>query len=146
MSVGGVAALTYAASGPRTHPIAIVAALILFAAAASLLSRVATVAQQLRSFLEKPIVVRAWGNALPGSDLFVVSSVRAISAGLHVYLRPAASDSDWHLKVAQPRHVFVSDSAFEIRDAKYIQWRNRKLNRPMDERVPAIAAEVANKN
>lgn len=124
----GVAALCYAAQGQGARPIGIVAAVVAFVIAGSLISPAAAVAGRLRAFIGSTVTASAWGEPLPGGEAFEFVSVRAIGAGLHIYLRTQGS-SPIHLKLAQPRQVQISASGFDVADAKYIQWAGRKLAR-----------------
>lgn len=135
----GVAALGYAARGEGRSPIGIATALVAFFVAANLISRVAAMASRLRPFIGRTVTARAWKNPLAGADAFEVTSVRAIGAGLHIYLRPAGG-SAVHLKIAQPRGVEITESGVEVADAKYVQWGGHKLVRQPS--APALVIEA----
>ena len=139
----GVAGLTYAARGQGQRPIGIVAAMAVFAVAASLISPIGALAVRLRPFIGKTVTVRAWENPLPDAETFEVISVRAISAALHIYLQPIGG-SPIHLKVAQPRRAQVTESTILIDDAKYLQWAGRKLPRSLQRTSPALIMEAKN--
>lgn len=138
----GVGALTYAASGAGARFAAIIVGLVSFLVAASLLSKTAALVAQFAPFLGKMVVVRAWGSKLPNGDSFRIVSARAISAGLHIYLRADPDASPTHLKVAQPHQVQITASSVHIGDAKYIQWAGKKIVRPVDRTLPALVVEV----
>ena len=127
--VAGVAAGVVWASGRAPHPFVPVVALLLFLAGASLFGKTSQLAESLRPLVGKSVRVQVWGAELPGhpGGEFRVSVVRALGPGLHVYLRPPPDGRPTHLKVAQPRDASVSDDGMEIRDAKYVQWRGRKI-------------------
>ena len=137
----GIAALSYAARGQGHSPLGIVVALAAFIAAATLISRACAMAVQLRSFLGRMVTVRAWGTQLPDGEAFEVASVRAIGAGLHIYLRPQTAVSPIHLKVAQPKRAEITTTSVRIHEAKYIQWAGKRLPRP-DSSAPALVLEA----
>ena len=139
----GVAALSYAAQAEGRRLIGIVGAMAAFFAAASLISRVGALAVRLRPFIGKTVSVRVWGSSLPRGEAFEVVSVRAISAGLHIYLRSTGS-STIHLKIAQPREAQVTGSTIQIADAKYLQWAGSKLETTGDCSAPALVMEARN--
>ena len=116
------------ASGRAPHPFVPVVALFLFLAGASLFVKTSKLAESLRPLVGKSVLVQVWGAELPGQPglEFTVHAVRALGPGLHLYLRPP-DGRPTNLKVAQPRDASVSDHGMEIRDAKYVQWRGRKI-------------------
>ena len=68
----------------------------------------------------------------PGSK-FTIDAVRALGAGLHVFLRPLPDGSPIHLKVAQPLGTQISNVGLEIAEAKYVQWAGSKIKKVQGE-------------
>lgn len=73
---------------------------------------------------------------------FRIHAVRAVGAGLHLYLAPLPEGKPVHLKVAQPRDATIDERGAEIGGAKYFQWAGRKVEKAAGEkalvlRVPA---------
>src|SRR6266568_7882385 len=116
-------------SGRIAHPFLPVLALLLFLAGSSLFGKTNQFAQRLQPFVGRSVRVLAWDSELPGhsAETFIVQSVRALGAGLHLYLRPLPQGSPIHLKIAQPREATVDDAGVTIREAKYVQWVGRKV-------------------
>lgn len=104
------------------------AALLFLATAFSVAARLTRPLQALRGDL---VDVSIWGAPLPvPADAAIrITSVKALGAGLHVYLRIGIATSPVHLKVAQPRHVHVTSDAVAIESAAYVQWSGRRLPR-----------------
>ena len=135
--VCGVAALTYAAYGDGTRFAAVMVGLVSFFAAATLLSRVATLSNQLESFKGKIVRVEGWGVDLGQGAGLKVDSVRALGAGLHIYFSPGK-----HLKIAQPRRSEIGSGSAIIADAAYVQWEERKITKPADRNIPALVLRI----
>ena len=138
----GIAAGIAWAGGRMTHPFSPVLALLLFLAGASFFGKTSRFADKLRPLVGQSVRVRVWGSELPdhAGSRFSVHMVRALGAGLHLYLRPLADGSPMHLKVAQPFGAIAGDSGFEISHAKYVQWDGRKIKK--DEREKALVLVV----
>jgi hypothetical protein len=123
-------------SGRWPHPFAPVVALFLLLAGTSLLiSKVGQLAKRMHLLLGKSVHVRAWGLDLAGStgSKFTIYTVRALGAGLHVFLRPLPDGSPIHLKVAQPLGTQISNVGLEISEAKYVQWAGSKIKKVQGE-------------
>lgn len=86
--------------------------------------------EALRTFQHRPLEIRVWGEPLPqtGEGPCQIESLRAIGAGLHLFVR-CATDEITHLKIAQPRAARIGDQIAEIREAAYVQWSGKKLRR-----------------
>jgi hypothetical protein len=127
----GVALGAVWASGRVEHPFAPVAALLLVGAGGMLLPRVHGVAERMRPLVGKQVTAEAWGAELPGHAgvTFRVDLVRAVGAGLHLYLAPLPEGKPLHLKVAQPREATIDERGAEIAGAKYVQWAGRKVEK-----------------
>ncbi len=136
-----VAALCYAARGEGPRPLAIMAAMIAFFAAASLISRVGKLAPQLKPWIGKRVRVQVWRADLPGATELELERAFAIGPGLHLYLRRDGGKPT-HLKIAQPRDVQLTGTKLQIAHAKYVQWAGHKLERNPDRSVPAIVMET----
>jgi len=143
--------LSHAQHGVRAAPVRIAAAAVAVAAlvTAAVTSRFAFVGialvplfflatsfgqparltESLRAFVGRRASVRVWGEPLsPGRDgVFEVASVKALGAGLHLYLRGKSPAAPTHLKVAQPRDVAIAPTEVVIGKAAYVQWAGRKL-------------------
>lgn len=87
--------------------------------------------EPLRGFLHHTAVVRVWGAPLPvpSGAAVTVTSVKALGAGLHVFLRVGSSGSSTHLKVAQPSRAQVLPQGLAIESAAYVQWAGKRLPR-----------------
>jgi hypothetical protein len=125
----GAAAAVLWASGRTTHPFVPVVALLFFLAGASFFSKTSRFAERMRPLVGKSVRAQAWGAELPGHPgaAFRLHAVRALGAGLHLYLRPLPDGRPTHLKVAQPRGALLVDGGVEIAAAKYVQWAGRKV-------------------
>lgn len=105
-----------------------VMALLLLATSFSEAGRLAEATQ---GFLDRRAEVRVWGAPLPVPDraTITVTSVKALSAGLHVFLQVSPGGSSTHLKVAQPRRAQVLPQGLTIESAAYVQWAGKRLPR-----------------
>lgn len=94
-------------------------------------SEAGRLAEALQGFLHHTAAVRAWGVALPvpGGATITVTSVKALSAGLHVFLQVSPGSASTHLKVAQPSRAQVSPKQLTIESAAYVQWNGKRLPR-----------------
>ncbi|HEV2720987.1 MAG TPA: hypothetical protein VG323_13275 [Thermoanaerobaculia bacterium] len=100
--------------------------LIIVAAAAGLLlatklSQAGRLRAPLAQFRGHAVDIRVWGNELP--DAAEIESVKAIGAGLHLFLRGG------HLKIAQPSSASVDERGAVIAEARYVQWRGKRIPR-----------------
>jgi hypothetical protein len=118
-------------SGRIAHQFLPVLALLLFLAGISFFGKTNQFAQRLQPLVGRSVRVLAWDSELPGHSAatFIVQSVRALGAGLHLYLRPLPQGAPIHLKIAQPRAATVDDAGVTIREAKYVQWAGRKVRK-----------------
>jgi hypothetical protein len=110
-------------------PAAIGIAIVCMFIVATFMSRAGRLVTPLRRFQGEMVGIQVWGAALPvppGLSLQLVS-VRAIGAGLHLFLR-VGSESE-HLKIAQPGAARFHEHGVEIDDARSIQWRGKRLQR-----------------
>ena len=94
-------------------------------------SEAARLAEAIQEFRHHTAEVRVWGAALPVPDhaAITVTSVMALSAGLHVFLQVSPSGSSTHLKVAQPKRAQVLPHQLTIESAAYVQWAGKRLAR-----------------
>ncbi len=117
------------ATGRVTHPFAPALALLLFLVGASLFPKTHVLAQRMRPLVGESVRVQAWSADLPGHPgaAFRLHSVRALGAGLHLFLAPLPEGKPIHLKIAQPRQAAVDESGLEIPEAKYVQWHGKKI-------------------
>lgn len=130
MAAGIVVAIPWA-RGLVTNPFVPVAALLLFVIGGSFFGRVPRLSESLQPFVGKNVHMLLWGTDPPGhgGGRFVVDSVTAIGAGLHVYVRPHSQGPRIHIKIAQPQNSVVDLKTVEIGRAKYVQCDGRMLNR-----------------
>lgn len=94
-------------------------------------SEAGRLAEALQGFLRHTAAVRAWGVALPvprGATI-TVTSVKALSAALHVFLQVSPGGASTHLKVAQPSRAQVLPHQLTIEAAAYVQWDGKRLPR-----------------
>ncbi len=133
----GVALGAVWASGRVEHPFAPTAALLLLGAGGMLMPRSHGVAERMRPLVGKNVTAEAWGAELPGHAgvTFRVHAVRAVGAGLHLYLAPLPEGKPVHLKVAQPREATIDERGAEIAGAKYVQWAGRKVEKSAGEKA-----------
>ena len=125
-------------SGRWPHPFALVVALFLLLTGTSLfISKVGELAKRMHPLVGKNVRARVWGLDLAGSpgSRFTIYAVRALGAGLHVFLCPLPDGSPIHLKVAQPLGTQISNVGLEISEAKYIQWAGSKIKKVQGERA-----------
>jgi hypothetical protein len=89
------------------------------------------IAEAVQGFLHHAAEVHVWGAALPVPDraTITVTSVRALSAGLHVFLQVGPKGPSIHLKVAQPGRAQVLPRRLTIESAAYVQWAGKRLPR-----------------
>jgi hypothetical protein len=129
------------ASGRVKNPFLPFLALGLFFLGTNFFGKVSELAERMRPLLGRKVQVQVWGSALSEGNggSFVLHAVRALGAGLHVYLRPTAGGSPRHLKVAQPIGATTSDECVEVQEAKYVQWDGRMIKK-----VTGVKALVLN--
>ena len=106
----------------------VVAALLILATSFSEAGRLA---EAIQGFIHHTAEVRVWGATLPVPDsaAITVTAVKALSAGLHVFLQVSPSSSSTHLKVAQPGRAQVLPQQLTIESAGYVQWAGKRLAR-----------------
>jgi hypothetical protein len=129
------------ASGLVKNPFLPFLALGLFFLGTNFFGKVSEFAVRIRPLRGRRVQVQVWGSALSKGNggSFVIHAVRAIGAGLHLYLRPIAGGSPKHLKVAQPIGATTSDDCVEVKEAKYVQWDGRMIKK-----VTGVKALVLN--
>jgi hypothetical protein len=121
---------------------AIVVALVAFLLAATVLSRAGELARTLAPYVKRSVHVQVWGTALPATDgsPLEVDSIRALSAGLLIHLRPGAGGARTLLKVAQSGAARLEDDRLEIAEARYVSWGGTKMKREPGH--PAVTISV----
>ncbi len=99
-------------------------------------------AEGIQGFVHHAAEVRVWGAALPVPDhsTITVTSVKALSAGLHLFLQVSPSGSSTHLKVAQPSRALVLPQQLIIESAAYVQWAGKRLPRVAG--APAVTVSL----
>ena len=108
-------------------------------------SRANAIADSLQVYVNSGVSARVWGVAPPvgSGDVFVLESAFAITAGLHLGLRPAAGGRAYHLKVAQPSGVTIESLRAEIRNARYVSWDGQRLKRAVPGESAALVLRRA---
>ena len=134
--VVAAAAFAFAAFVPRWSVVAIFIGGLFMFVVASASSEAGRLASSARSFRQRLIDVRVWGQTLPASSSsrFEVAAITAAGAGLLIQLRFGGKTT--LLKVAQPREGHVKEDSIEIGDARYVSWGGTKLPRAAG--VPAV--------
>ena len=143
--VAGGVAVGYGWMSHRvTNPFTLASAILLVGAGALLLPSTHRLADRVRPLVGQSVRARAWGAALPGHEdaTFRLHAVRAIGAGLHLYLLPLPDGKPLHLKVAQPTDVIVDAGGVKVPGAKYVQWAGRKIRKVEGEK--ALVLERSN--
>jgi hypothetical protein len=138
LGIIGLAGLAAALLGPGWRLPGIGIAFICFLAAASLLSNAAQIASPLRSLVDRSVRVEVWGQPIEGTDTLTVHAVRAIGAGLHIYLSSPLWESPRDLKIAQPSAAQLRGTQLTINKATYISLAGTKLPSRADQ--PALHA------
>jgi hypothetical protein len=107
--------------------LAMVAVLLL----ATSFSQASRLTEPLARFRQQAVHVRVWGAALPGSNgaAMTLASVKALGAGLHLYLQVGAGGPATHLKIAQPSRAQLQPETVVIESARYVQWSGKRLPR-----------------
>jgi hypothetical protein len=140
LAVGGAAAIAAAAftSSPVFLPVAVLCLLFL----ATTLGHVARLAESLRGFEGRLVVVLVWGAPLLGeaNAALRLEAVKAVGAGLLIYLSGSKAPRTL-LKVAQPRAWRFEDARLIVEQAAYVQWDGRRL--PRADGVPAVSLGTA---
>ena len=139
---GGIAATVWV-SGRVRSPFLPFIALILIFFGANFFSKISELSQKMRPFIGKKVRIQVWGSALnyDGSGIFVLQSVSAIGAGLHLYLSPMPKGSPKHLKIAQPREATLNKKNVNVGNAKYIQWEGRMTKKVENEKAFVLHLE-----
>ncbi len=141
--VAGATSAILWASGRVKGPFLPFLALVLLFLGASFFGRVSEFSERMRPLIGKKVRVQVWGSALSddSGDRFVVHAVRALGAGLHVYLRPLSNGSPKHLKVAQPIGAWMSADSVEVKEAKYVQWDGRMTKKAQGKKALVLNLE-----
>jgi hypothetical protein len=122
---------------PPLRLVGIGIALVCFMAGGTLLSHAARIADQLTALVGKSVRIEVWGKPIESTVAFQVQSVRAIGAGLHIFLRSPLAKSPQDLKVAQPHGLQLSATQLTIASAAYVSLAGTKLHRNGDR--PALS-------
>lgn len=129
LGVVGLTGLATAVLSPQWRGLGIAIALVCFLLAGSVLSRAARIAGILTPLVGKLVRVEVWGQPIEAAGALEVQSVRAIGAGLHIFLRSPLERSSRDLKIAQPRDARLTDTQLTIERAAYISLAGTKLAR-----------------
>ena len=119
------------ASALTSHVLFLVPAIVALLFLATSFSGAGRVAKPLQDFRNRSAEVRVWGAPLPvpSGATITITSVKALGAGLHVFLQVAPGGSSTHLKVAQPGRAQVLARQLTIESARYVQWAGKRLPR-----------------
>jgi hypothetical protein len=142
LGVVGLAGLAVAVLSPWHLP-GIGIALLGLMAGATLLSNAARIADQLTSLVGKSVRIEVWGQPIEPTGAFQVQSVRALGAGLHIFLRSPLAKSPQDLKIAQPRAAQVTATQLTIAGAAYVSLAGTKLRRNGDRPALNVAWPTA---
>jgi hypothetical protein len=114
-----------------SHFLFFVPAILALLLLATSFSEAGRLAEGIQGFVHHAAEVRVWGAALPvpARSTITVTSVKALSAGLHLFLRVSPSGSSTHLKVAQPSGALALPQQLTIESAAYVQWAGKRLPR-----------------
>ncbi len=128
---GSLAAVALALGALTSHFVFFAAAgMALVFLVSSLRTARVPLARAIARLQGQAVDVRLWGSA-PSSDTsadpFVLESVNAIGAGVHVFFR-SHSGRAMHLKVAQPFGTALSPDRIVIAVARYVQWNGARVN------------------
>lgn len=105
--------------------------MVVLFAVATRLSQAGRLTHPLARFCGQPVDICVWGQPLPEAE---IESVRAIGPGLHLFLRGG------HLKIAQPSAATVDERTAVIDEARYVQWRGKRL--PRVSGTPAVTVAL----
>jgi hypothetical protein len=121
----------FTASIFTSHFFFLVPAIVGLLLLATSFSEAGRLTETLQAFLRQTADVRVWGAPLPvpSGATITITSVKALGAGLHVFLQVGPSGSSNHLKVAQPSRVQVLPQRLAIESAAYVQWAGKRLPR-----------------
>jgi hypothetical protein len=125
----GLAALAAAMSSSHWRMLGIAIALVSFFAAASVLSNASRIARQLPALVGTSVRIEVWGKPIDPTATLRVHSVRALGAGLHIYVISQAEKLPRDLKIAQPSGAQLGDTEFAINGARYVSLAGTKLER-----------------
>jgi hypothetical protein len=119
------------ASALTSHSIFLIPAIAALLFLGTTYSEAGRLAEPLREFLHHTAEVRVWGAPLPvhSGAKVTVTSVKALGAGLHLFLRVGPSGASTHLKVAQPGRAQFAPHRLTIESAAYVQWAGKRLPR-----------------
>src|SRR5512140_1490614 len=122
VAAGAVALGCLAASALTSRSLFLLPATVALLLLATSFSEAGRLVEPLRAFLDRGAEVRVWGAPLPtpSGATITITSVRALSAGLHVFLRIGSDSSSTHLKVAQPGRAEVLPDQLTIESAAYV--------------------------
>jgi hypothetical protein len=122
--------------------VAVLVALAAFLIIGTRLSNAGRLSVSLQSLRSRSVTVHVWGAALPGDGnaTYRVDSVRALGAGLLIFLRQSPNGTSTLLKIAQPRASRIEAPLLEVGHAAYVQWEGRRL--PRVEGVPALRIQI----
>jgi hypothetical protein len=137
-----VALSGFTASVFTSHFLFLIPAIVALLLLATSFSEAGRLTETLQEFLHHTAEVRVWGAPLPipSGVAVTVTSVKALGAGLHVFLRVGPSGSSTHLKVAQPSRAQVLPQRLAIESAAYVQWGGKRL--PRVKGAPALTISL----
>ncbi len=125
-----------------SHFLFLMLAMLALLLLATSFSEAGRLAEAIQGFVHHAAEVRIWGAALPIPDrsTVTITSVKALSAGLHVFFQVSPGGSSIHLKVAQPSQAQVLPQQLIIESAAYVQWAGKRLPRAAG--VPALTISL----
>lgn len=122
-----IAAVMFPTARIASVPVAVIGMLL----AGSLFSAAGRLSASWADLKGQSVLVRLWEMPPAGAApaVFRVQYVRAIGAGLHLWLEPPSGGKLTHLKVAQPKAMSRTAAGQRIADVAYVQWAGRKVSR-----------------
>lgn len=127
--IAGLAALSAAVMTSHFRFVAVIGGITCFLLGATAFSQAGHLATSLQRFRNQSARILVWGAPVPtaGGSNIEIDSVRALGAGLLIYLRPSPRGPRNLLKVAQPGPGRFADGRFEIDKARYVSWAGKRL-------------------
>lgn len=142
LTLVGLAAIATALMSTTARAPSLLVAFICFFLAATSLSAATGVKELLRPFVKKKVRIEVWGNPIPDASRpeLEIDSIAAWGAGLLIHLKQTADGPRVLLKIAQPGAAEIREDGIEIRNAAYVSWGGRKLDRVT--KLPALSLKT----